>query len=96
MPLFASVAAKNYKKESGAYIDKIYSGYNSNIEWVLRKIVKKAMVIFSTNKKNTEKYGKKNCLQEGDDGIKYICGDIYVKKNVSRRFMTLVMTPALL
>ena len=45
------------------------------------------MVIFSTNKKNTEKCGKKNCLQEDDDG------DIYVKKNVSRRFMTLVMTP---
>ena len=51
------------------------------------------MVIFSTNKKNTEKCGKKNCLQEDDDGIKYVCGDIYVKKNVSRRFMTLVMTP---
>ena len=51
------------------------------------------MVIFSTNKNNTEKCGKKNCLQEDDDGIKYVCGDIYVKKNVSRRFMTLVMTP---
>ena len=38
------------------------------------------MVIFSTNKKNTEKYGKKNCLQVDDDGIKYVCGDIYVKK----------------
>ena len=33
-------------------------------------------------------------LQEDDDGIKYVCGDICVKKkNVSRRFMTLVMTP---
>ena len=36
---------------------------------------------------------EKNCLQVDDDGIKYVCGDIYVKKNVSRRFMTLVMTP---
>ena len=40
------------------------------------------MVIFSTNKKNTKKYGKKNCLQVDDDGIKYVCGDIHVKKKM--------------
>ena len=34
------------------------------------------MVIFSTNKKNTEKY-EKSCLQEDDDG-KNVSGDTYV------------------
>ena len=35
------------------------------------------MVIFITDKENTEKTGK-NCLHEDDVGKKNFCGDVYV------------------
>ena len=50
-----------------------------------KKKFNKAIVIFSTNKKNTEKKSGKKIVCKKMGMEKNVCGDIYVLKNVCRR-----------